>query len=104
MGSIPMVQGALLYAYKVDKLKGASKEHAEGAVFAAAVLPRVAACDSEAAKTISDNLAIDVEPMTGGFVAVKEAFESTYACLGIKCEDIGGLLLSDGEFYESAEP
>jgi len=36
--------------------------------------------------------------MSSGFTAVKQAFESTYDCLGITCEDIGGL-----EHYELAE-
>ena len=43
---VPMIQGALRYAYKLDKLGGGEKENAEGAVFAAAVLPRIhAACE-----------------------------------------------------------
>ena len=43
---IPMIQGTLRYAYKVDKLQGGETEKAEGATFAAAVLPRVhAACE-----------------------------------------------------------
>lgn len=43
---VPMIQGAMRYAYKVGALKGGQKEAAEGAIFAAAVLPRVhAACE-----------------------------------------------------------
>jgi len=97
--SVPLVQGALRYAYKVAKLSGGSKEKAEGAAFSAAVLPLVAACDADAAKLISGNMRIDVTtPMSSGFTAVKHAFESVYACLGITCEDIGGL-----DHYELAE-
>jgi len=44
-------------------------------------------------------------PMAAGFTAVKAAFESVYTCLGITCEDVGGLLSGTGtEYFESAEP
>merc|ERR1711985_117669 len=94
--SIPLVQGSLRYAWKVAEEPGAGeKEKAEGAVFSAAILPRVSACDTAKAKIISDNMKIDAtNHMSAGFTAVKEAFEATYCCLGIKCEDIGGLLKS----------
>merc|ERR1719265_1411092 len=103
--SVPLVQGSLRYAYKVDKLGGGSKEKAEGAAFSAAILPRIATCDSSAAQIISMNMNIDsLTPMTSGFTVVKQAFESTYACLGITCENVGGLILEGKEYYESAEP
>jgi hypothetical protein len=94
--SIPLIQGSLRYAWKVAEDSTAGlKEKAEGAVFSAAILPRVAACDAAKAKIISDNMKINAGTfMTSGFTAVKEAFEATYACLGITCEDIGGLLVS----------
>ena len=38
---VPMVQGTLRYAYKVAHQGGTEKEKAEGAIFAAAVLPKV---------------------------------------------------------------
>lgn len=43
-------------------------------------------------------------PMGAGHKAVKEAFESVYSCISITCEDIGGLLESEGKYYEGAEP
>jgi len=103
--SIPLVQGALRYAFKVGKMEGGSKEKAEGAAFSAAILPRIDVCDGSAAKTIADNMNIDSSsPMAGGFAKVKQAFESTYACLGITCADVGGIILSGTQYYESAEP
>merc|ERR1719161_1936042 len=102
--SIPLVQGSLRYAYKVAKLEGGSKEKAEGAAFSAAILPLVHECDASAAKIISDNMNIDsASPMAAGFKAVKDAFESTYDCLGITCNDVGGLILSGMDYYEGAE-
>jgi len=94
--SIPLVQGSLRYAWKVaEDPQAGETEKAEGAVFSAAILPRVSACDPAKAKIISDNMKIDAGTfMSAGFTAVKEAFEATYCCLGITCADIGGLLKS----------
>merc|ERR1719265_2651041 len=102
--SIPMVQGSLRYAYKVGKLSGEAKEKAEGAAFSAAILPRVAACNADHATIISDNMKMDAAtPMGAGFAAVKQAFESNYACMGITCADIGGLL-EGSAYFEGAAP
>merc|ERR1719389_585584 len=107
--SIPLVQGSLRYAWKVAEDPGAGEtEKAEGAVFSAAILPRISACDTAKAKIISDNMKIDATThMSAGFTAVKEAFEATYECLGITCEDIGGLLVSavePGVYKDKAAP
>jgi hypothetical protein len=103
--SIPQVQGALRYAYKVAELSGGAKEKGEGAAFSAAILPRVAHCDPVAGKLISDNMKIDsAAPMGSGHTAVKDAFESTYSCLGITCADMGGLEESEGKYHVGAEP
>merc|ERR1719174_99234 len=94
--SIPLVQGSLRYAWKVaEDPQAGETEKAKGAVFSAAILPRVANCDTAKAKIISDNMKINAGTfMSSGFKAVKEAFEATYCCLGITCADIGGLLKS----------
>merc|ERR1719191_2101274 len=103
--SIPLVQGSLRYAYKVGKLGEGDKARAEGAAFSAAILPRVAKCDAEAAKIISGDMNIDAtKPMGTGFVAVKKAFESTYKCMGFKCEDVGGLIETGTKYYADADP
>mmetsp|Transcript_12624 Transcript_12624/g.27266 ORF Transcript_12624/g.27266 Transcript_12624/m.27266 type:complete len:523 (-) Transcript_12624:90-1658(-) len=101
---VPMIQGTLRYAYKVDKLQGGEVENAEGAVFAAAVLPKVYAVSPSAAGIIYDNMKVSSNPSTD-FVAVKNAFQSVYAGLGITCADIGGLWF-DGtqDYYEGMEP
>jgi hypothetical protein len=103
--SIPLVQGSLRYAYKVAELNGGSKERAAGAVFASAILPRIRTCDPNAAELIRENLLYTATtPMGSGFVAVKTAFESVYACLGITCADVGGLILTGSEYQPGAEP
>jgi len=104
--SVPLVQGALHYAYKVAKIAGqdGSKQKAGGAAFSAAILPRIARCNASSAKIIKDNMNIDSSAyMSAGYVKVKEAFEATYKCLGITCEDVGGLVQGDG-YYASAGP
>jgi len=44
--------------------------------------------------------------MADGFAALKAEFEENYDCLGITCEDVGGLLMTDGSnsYYTGAEP
>merc|ERR1719311_658901 len=102
--SIPLVQGSLRYAYKVAEERGGLREKAEGAVFSAAILPRVAACDPAKAWIISNNMKIDATThMSAGFTAVKQAFEATYCCLGINCDDIGGLLKSSTVLNDYAD-
>jgi len=99
----PLIQGTLRYAYKVDKQKGGEKEKAEGAVFAASVLPRIHAADKKAAKIIYDNMKVGA--MSTDQAAVKKAFESVYDDLGITCEHVGGLYsTSDVGYYPGAEP
>ena len=85
---VPMIQGTISYAYEVEMLQGGEKEKAEGAVFAAAVLPRVHAVSPDAAKTIYDNVAVGVA--STDYKAVRSAFESVYPDLGISCADVGG--------------
>ena len=100
---LPMIQGTLHYAYDVDMLYGGEREAANGAVFAAAVLPRIHAASPDAAKTIYDNMKVDA-PSTD-FRAVKAAFESVYPRLGITCDDVGGLWnKAEKKYYPGMEP
>jgi hypothetical protein len=94
--TVPLVQGTLRYAYKMAHLSGAVKENAEGAVFAAAVLPQLHACDPAKAQTVYDNMKMGA---TADFMAVKAAFESCYESMGITCADIGGLWNSGSAAY-----
>ena len=98
--TVPLVQGALRYAYLVGRVPSSQtpKAAAEGSAFAAAVLPMVHQCSPGAAATISANMRngrfdAGVYP---NFLAVKAAFESTYACLGFTCDQVGALQSSSG--------
>ena len=87
--TIPLVQGTLRYAYKIDVLQGGDKEKAEMAVFAAAVLPQLHACSEAHAQTVYDNTHITSSDTD--YNAVKAAFESCYSSMGITCAEVGGL-------------
>jgi hypothetical protein len=93
--TVPLVQGSLRYAYKIgmDPSARSKKNAAEGATFSAAVLPLVNYCNPASAKIISDNQKFGLYDAGTfpDFAAVKTAFESTYACLGITCDHVGGL-------------
>lgn len=99
--AIPLIQGTLRYAYKVDRLAGQEKEKAEGAVFAAAVLPKLHACNEADATTVFENMGVGAG--STDFAKVKKAFEANYKCLGVTCADVGGLL-NGNEYYEDATP
>jgi len=105
--TIPLVQGALRYAFKADPENergsctsgSCPKSWAEGWAFAAAILPRINYCDSQAALKVRENFDITATaPLKDGYVEVKEALESTYSCLGITCADVGALQDTQGVF------
>jgi hypothetical protein len=98
---VPLIQGVLLQAYirefeNPGIAENAQKAEAEGATFAAAVLPWVHACDQDDADIIYDIMQVGSQPQNDGFKHVKEAFERNYNCMGILCSDVGGLWKVDG--------
>jgi len=81
----------------------AQRKKAEGAVFAASVLPRVADCSSDDAKTIYDNMKVGAS--STDFGAVKKAFEKNYGCMGINGKLVGGLWNDATEsYFQGMEP
>lgn len=103
--TVPLIQGALRYAYYSDPAVSSAALDGDGAAvaelraFAAAALPRIHACDADAAAVIARNSALPDGPLDGasagalvpdGHRAVKAAFEASYACLGLSCADVGG--------------
>lgn len=96
--AIPLIQGTLRYAYKVAKLSGGDTEKGEGAIFAAAIVPRVHACSSTDGDTIMNNMKIGASSTS--FEAVKTAFEKNYVCMSITCKQVGGLWNSISNDYE----
>merc|ERR1719373_559022 len=101
---VPLIQGTLRYAYKTDKEPFSEKAEAEGVVFALGVVPAIYACDAEAGNLIASNMQAG-QSGTADFAAVKNAFESTYECLGIDGAEVGGLYdAATGMYFEGAEP
>ncbi len=101
---VPLIQGTLRYAYKTDTEPYSEKAEAEGAIFALAVAPMVAKCDAAAAQTIADNMKVG-QNGSADFAQVKKAFESTYDCMGVDSEMVGGLYDSASrQYYHGAAP
>jgi len=101
--AIPLIQGTLRYAYKLEFSQGGDKERGEGAVFAAAIVPRVAACSSADATTIMNNMKVGASSTS--LSAVKTAFENNYGCMEITCKEVGGLWFSaENKYYDGAGP
>ena len=82
--TVPLVQGTLRYAWKVGTGSDGqpnkagdqtAKNHAEGAVFAQALLPLVHHCDAAAARVVSDNMKFDGQTFAsgGGITGTKPA-------------------------------
>merc|ERR1712226_605781 len=105
---IPLIQGTLRYANILDSTESPTeKAMAEGAVFAAGILPVVHECNSNHATTIYENMRLtNSRRSNADFGAVKRAFEAVYNCLGISCAEIGGLVdtAKEGEYVAGASP
>jgi hypothetical protein len=97
--TIPLVQGTLKYAYYCDPAGGNSGDKACGEywAFAASILPQIDSCDSDAATLLKTNSIIG-SVVPDGYLAVVEAIQGTYDCLGITCAQVGGLAATTGYY------
>jgi hypothetical protein len=104
MMAVPLIQGALRYGYFAEfETDAGEKAEAEGATFAAAVLPLVHACDEDDAATIYEIMKVGGDKKD--FATVKNAFEKNYACMGVRCSDVGGLWDDVNEkYFDGAGP
>jgi len=104
--SIPLIQGTLRYGWRVERESAAGdKERAEGATFAAAVLPRVYACSTKDAEIIYNMMNMNAPKSATKFVDIKAAFERNYACMNVTCADVGGYYSTNlNEYYSDAAP
>jgi hypothetical protein len=101
---VPLIQGTLRYAWKTDNEPFSEKAEAEGTIFALGVVPAVYDCNNAAGNVIADNLPVG-QSNTASFRDVKAAFESTYDCLGIDGQMVGGLYdAATGTYFPGAEP
>lgn len=103
--TIPLIQGIMRSAHALD-LRDNSQETIQGqaAAYAAAILPLMNDCSMGNAFVVYDDLAPG-RATGGSFEVIKAALERAYDCLGVTCDDVGGLLNLKGDGYEiGAEP
>ena len=106
--AIPLVQGTILYSYlrdysmSADNLDDRDHVDANGAVFAASVLPLVHSCSPDDAQVIYDYMRTGI--FDSDYPAVRAALESNFQCLGITCADVGGIYDSSKGYLLNASP
>ena len=93
---IPLIQGVLRYAHIrqyefPETLLDQERTRAEGATFAATVLPFVHACNAKAAAIIHENMQVESDNDKFNFGAVRNALASTYSCMSVNCTMVGGI-------------
>ncbi|CAE6952543.1 Slc25a29 [Symbiodinium sp. CCMP2456] len=96
---VPLIQNLLYASYKLaTKMSNEEtliqRDRGHGIFFAKAMQPKLASCAQDVADIVARNLLVpkSEEPMQDGYAEVKLALERTYDCLGLQCEDIGGIL------------
>lgn len=105
MMTVPLIQGTLRYAYITSNDQNAGeKAEAEGATFAASVLPIVYDCDEDAAAVIYKNMKTG-QDNKANYRDVKSSFESVYGCMGVRGSDVGGFWdEATGTYFPGAQP
>ena len=99
---IPLIQGYLKYLYKAETVKGL-KDYAERYIFAKTILPIIDSCDSGVSNIVKSTINFN-SLHKYSFKYIKQQLESVYSCLNITCNDIGGLLSYNNEYYLGMEP
>jgi len=105
---VPLVQGVLRAAYMRQYENPVNPENveqleAEGATYAAAILPYLHKCNNKDAQTVYQNMRVGSSASKVVFSDVKAAFENNYDCMGIACEDVGGIWTVNG-YSDHAKP
>eukprot|EP00980_Cylindrotheca_fusiformis_P003783 scaffold834_cov123-Cylindrotheca_fusiformis.AAC.30 len=107
---IPLIQGTLYTTYANISPQNADGDSMTDGVrsvsFAATVLPIVHHCSPDDATIIYENLRLEVlspRKSSANFLAVKNAFEKNYECMGVTCEAVGGIW-QEGEYAIGATP
>lgn len=105
MMTVPLIQTMLYETYREDRFKDSSKKvEAKGAAAAAALLPRVAFCNSKWADIVYMNTVLGLDVDHTSYEAVKDAIERQYDCLEISCDEVGGIVSPKGGYFDNAEP
>jgi len=102
---VPNIQGTLRYSYIQYTEQFGDKQEAEGTVFMASVIPYVHKCNETDAKIIYDATAVGGNTEKIDFPAIKAAFERNYECMGLTCEEVGGIYKKvEEEYYADTKP
>jgi hypothetical protein len=93
---IPMIQSIFRYAYirDIELPHGETDREsvkAEGATFAATMLPYIHYCSAIDASLIHKHMRVGESDDTIDFEIVKAALERNYNCMGVTCEEVGGI-------------
>lgn len=93
-----LVQALLRSTYdtstsRTEELDATAKNVARGeaAAYAAAVLPILHNCSASDAAVVYEQLEYDNKDQDRDYVAIKSILENHYECMGITCEQVGGL-------------
>lgn len=109
--TIPLIQSTLSMAYNLEfdpdptEIAAAINE-VHGATIAASVLPIIHDCNAGHAETIYNNMKIkDDSDKAVSYREVQMAFDQTYECLDITCDEVGGYWShSDNDYAAGAAP
>lgn len=93
--TVPLVQGLLRTAYSCSRGEHNDEEFdvlkAEAAAFASSIVPILHHCNAEDAAYVQEQLAYATDDNNHDFTAIKETLERNYECMGVTCEQVGGL-------------
>jgi hypothetical protein len=103
---VPLIQGTLSSIYSMDLVNDDRvTTRAQGAAYAAAILPLLDECNSNYATLVYRDMDLAMSSL-GSFEVVKDALESQYDCLSITCDDVGGIvdLANSDQYVQGAGP
>lgn len=104
---VPLFQGLIYSAFETKKGESGDAIRAQGAVFAAATMPRLADCSLWKAKRLHGNfLPGQNSPQEGDddFASILSTLQDHYECLDLTCEEIGGIWDRKNKRYHQHAP
>jgi len=100
---VPLIQGTIRYAHKTG-VSFSTKGEAEGATFAAGILPILASCNAADAETVHTQMMVG-KGSGSDLGQVKAALERNYECMKVDCDHVGGIWdESKNTYFEGAAP
>jgi hypothetical protein len=109
--TIPLIQGVIHYAYAMDlgyQFDDPSHDlEAQGAVFAASMLPLVYHCNPLHGDVIYENMRVGNGVGRTNYDQIMDIIELNLDCLGLSCQEIGGvadIVNEDKVYMRGGEP